>query len=327
MRRAPALSFLLAGVLLALAGSARADGLPVLGIDVGPDGIAVGVARYVTLPVGGGRTMLARVSTRDGRVQAFRVLHGSFTVPAVAYDATAGGLSADGRRLVLIEPRSSFPRATTTLLVVDTRRLRTERLVRLRGDFGFDAVSPDGRLAYLVHYTSPRDATRYDVRALSTVTGRLDPARIVDPHESGEKMRGNPLARVSSRDGRWAYTLYDGAGGTPFVHALDTTRRSARCIDLDLLAGRQDLWQMHLRLSADGTRLAVGKAAAIDLTSFRVESRPDASRGAEHRERLGLWVSVSATVLGLAALLAGSLLLRRRGGLSPTRLAGALRRS
>jgi hypothetical protein len=302
----------------AVAGVARADGLPVLGIDVGAEGVAVGEARYVTLPVGD-RTMLERVATRDGRVLAFRLLRGTFTVPAVAYDGSAGGLSADGRRLVLIEPRASFPRARTTLAVVDTKRLRIERLVRLRGDFGFDAVSPDGRWAFLINYTSPRDPTRYDVRALNVVTGRLDPRRIVDPHESGEKMRGNPITRAASPDGRWAYTLYDGAGATPFVHALDTSARTARCIDLDLLTGRHDLWRMRLLLSADGSRLAVGKAAEIDLTSFRLEPRTDAAEaGSGHRLRPWL-------VPLLLSLLVGAALAWRHAGRA--RPANAVRRA
>ena len=49
-------------------------------------------------------------------------------------------------------------------------------------------------------------------------------------------MRGNPLSRATSVDGRWAYTLYDGGGAQPFVHALDTANATARCIDLDGLA-------------------------------------------------------------------------------------------
>jgi hypothetical protein len=309
----------------AFAGPARADGLPVLGIDVGPDGVAAGQARYVTLPVRDGRTMLERVSTRDGRVLGFRLLRGTLTVPAVAYDGTAGGLSANGRRLVLIEPRATFPRAATTLAVVDTRRLRVERLVRLRGDFSFDAVSPDGHWAYLVNYTSPQDPTRYDVRALSTLTGRLDPRRVVDPHETGEKMRGNPITRAADHDGRWAYTLYDGAGGTPFVHALDTSRRTARCIDLELLAGRQDLWQMRLSLGRDGTELHVGKAATIDLTTFRV-SAPHVAAAARSRYRDIRWAFASATGLALAGLLAVGLA-RRRGRLNPARVSRVPRRT
>jgi hypothetical protein len=315
---------LLLGAVLASAGAApglaRADGLPVLGIDVGSEGVAVGPARYVTIPAGD-RTLVARVATRGGRVLAFRLLSGTFTVPAVAYDGSASGLSANGRRLVLIEPRTSFPRAQTTLAVVDTRHLRVERLVHLRGDFSFDAVSPNGRWAYLVNYTSPRDPTRYDVRALNMVTGRLDPQLVVDPRETGEKMRGNPITRTASRDGRWAYTLYDGAGGTPFVHALDTSTRTARCIDLGLLTGRQDLWRMRLSLSADGSTLAVGKAAAIELASFRVV-RSHAADAPRTDRRTWPWVFA----LGLAALFAAGLVTRRRGGLGPTRLANVLRR-
>ncbi len=315
---------LLLGAVLASAGAAsgiaRADGLPVLGIDVVSEGVAVGPARYVTMPAGD-RTLLARVATRGGRVLAFRFLPGTFTIPAVAYDGSASGLSANGRRLVLIEPRAGFPRARTTLAVVDTKRLRVERLVRLRGDFSFDAVSPDGRWAYLINYTSPADPTRYDVRALNVVTGRLDPRLVVDPTESSEKMRGNPITRAASPDGRWAYTLYDGAGATPFVHALDTSRRTARCIDLDLLTGRQDLWRMRLSLSADGSTLAVGKAAAIDLASFRVVP-PQAAEAARTGDRTWPW----ALGLGLVTVVAAWLVARRRGGLRRTRLANAPRR-
>jgi hypothetical protein len=306
----------------AVAGGARTDGLPVLGIDVGAQGVAVGPARYVTLPVGP-RTLLARIATRDGQVRAHRLLPGTFTIPAVAYDATSGGLSANGRRLVLIEPRTSFPRAETALAVVDATRLRVDRIVRLRGDFSFDAVSPDGHRAYLVHYTSPRDPTRYDVRALDLGTGRLDPRRVIDPRESGEKMRGNPITRVTSRDGRWAYTLYDGAGATPFVHALDTEGRRARCIDLDRLAGRPDLWRLRLALSADGTELRVGRAAAIDLRTFRVAPIAAAARPDEPSPRWP-WVAVAALAL---AVLTAAVVARRRGGPRRAGLAADVRRT
>jgi hypothetical protein len=68
----------------------------------------------------------------------------------------------------------------------------------------------------------------------------------VDPREPDEDMRGYPITRASSPDGRWAYTLYDGAGKHPFVHALDTQGRTAACIDLDGLAGRDDLYELRL---------------------------------------------------------------------------------
>ena len=105
-------------------GAAAADGLPVLGVDVGATGVAsaAGDARYVTLPVGG--DVVARVDPNGGRVLASKLLEGSFTIPAVAYDGSAGGLSTDGQTLVLIEPRTSYPRARTTFSVLAAPHLR-----------------------------------------------------------------------------------------------------------------------------------------------------------------------------------------------------------
>jgi len=91
--------------------------------------------------------------------------------------------SADGRRLVLIEPRTRFPRARTRLILLDTRTLRTLRTIDLRGDFSFDAVSPRGAFAYLIQYTSPTDPTRYLVRAYDLRSGRLVPKAVTDPRE------------------------------------------------------------------------------------------------------------------------------------------------
>ncbi len=153
---------------------ARADGLPVLGIDVGGIGIATrsGDARYVTLPAGSS-TVVARVNPAGGRVVASRLVPGRFTIPAVAYDGSAGGLSADGRTLVLIQPRVGFPRDRTPLMVVDAERLRPRTVIRLRGDFSFDAISPRGSLLYLIQYVNPSDPTRYLVRAYDLRAGRL----------------------------------------------------------------------------------------------------------------------------------------------------------
>jgi lipoprotein LpqB-like beta-propeller protein len=258
--------------------AANADGLPVVSVDAGPTGIGTpdGGSRYVTVPAGAD-TVLARVQQRGGRIEASRLLRGSFTIPAVAYDGSASGLSADGRTLVLIAPRSSFPRARTALRVLDARRLRPRRDVRLRGDFSFDAVSPDGGRLYLIQYVAPKDPTRYLVRVYDLRSGRLLPDPVVDPTEPDEAMRGSPITRATSPGGRWAYTLYDGAGKTPFVHALDTTAGVARCVDLDLLE-RKDVSSARLAVSAEGARLSVidgdAAAAVIDTTTFGVSGPP-----------------------------------------------------
>jgi hypothetical protein len=275
---------LLLPVAAAAAGTARADVLPVEGVDLSRAGVAASdpmAARYVSLPAGRD-TLVAAVSQDGGQVRRSRLLDGRFTVPAVAYDGSPGGLSADGRTLALINPRKGFPRRYTTLAVLDTRRLGARDVITLKGDFSFDAISPNGRLLYLVQYLSKRDPTRYLVRLYDLRAGRLLREPIIDPREVGDVMRGMPITRAASPDGRWAYTLYDGAGKHPFIHALDTTGRTARCIDLHGLTGLDLLVEMRLEPSPDGGTLSVVHPAyerphaVVDLQSWEV-NEPEAS--------------------------------------------------
>src|SRR5258706_2927909 len=110
---------LAAGLLaVAVPGAARADGLPVLGVDVGQSGVVTpDGARYVTMS-SGGRTVVARVAQTGGRVLMWRSFPGTFTIPAGAYDRSAGGLSAYRKTPSLIEPRPSVPRPPTRILVL-----------------------------------------------------------------------------------------------------------------------------------------------------------------------------------------------------------------
>lgn len=252
-------------VMAVVAPAAAADGLPVLNVDVGSSGIVApgGTVRYVTVTAGD-QTVVAATRLRGGQILRQQAWPGTWTIPAVAYDRSAGGLSADRRTLVLIEPRTSFPRRETRLLVVRALTLRSAGLVDLHGDFSFDAVSPDGSRIFLIQYTSPVDPTRYLVRAYDVNARRLVPKPIVDPRDAGEKMRGNPLSRATSPDGRFAYTLYDG-GGRPFVHALDTARSTARCIDLEGIPPRTNLWALRLRLSDDVLTVDRGRTTLASL--------------------------------------------------------------
>ena len=324
-RKALLLKALASGLALvsvaAVPAAATADGLPVLGVDVGSQGVAARTSpvRYVALHAGR-ETIVARTAVVGGRVLGFTRLAGNFTIPAVAYDGSASGLSADAGTLVLIQPRLTFPRARTALAILDAKRLRLRTLVTLPGDFSFDAVSPQGRTLFLIQYLSARDPTRYKVRAYDLRSERLLANPIVDPHERGA-MRGSPITRAASPDGRWAYTLYDGAGGTPFIHALDTGKSQARCIDLPMLSGRQDLSQLRITLGSEGAKLTVGtpeqKLALVDTNTFRVRApaEPTATRPARTVNRQGrrAWplfgVAALATVLGASML---SLALRRR---------------
>jgi hypothetical protein len=260
-------------VALAVTATAAADGLPVLGIDVGQQGVTASGSpdRYVTIN-DGEWTTVERIARNGGRVLAWQKILGTFTIPAVAYDFSASGLSADGSTLVLIQPRRVFPRASTTFALFDARKLWLERTFTLHGDFSFDAISPRGKKMFLINYTSPADPTRYTVRAYDLVANALVAKPVTDPAEKNpDKMRGSPITRMLSVDGRWAYTLYDGAGGEPFVHALDTATSRAHCIDLPMLLGNQSLWDLRFT-RGPGTKIQIGTPgtalAVVDTRTF-----------------------------------------------------------
>jgi hypothetical protein len=89
-------------------------------------------------------------------------------------------------------------------------------------------------------------------------------------------MDGQPVTRATSSDGRWAYTLYAREKNDPFVHALDTVRREAFCVDLPLRLAQPRQMELRLRLTRDGSTLSVVRhrpVAVIDTTSWRVERR------------------------------------------------------
>lgn len=295
----------LAVVLLILAllpASATADGLPAVGIDATPLSLPDGDVAYVTKS-GKQSTRLVERARYGGPLRDRR-LRGAFSVPAVAYDGSPGGLSADGRTLVLISPRVRYPRKRTTFAVVDPERLSVRRLIHLKGDFSFDAISPDGLLMYLIEY-DPQNLTRYAVRAYNMRARNLVTEPVVDPDEP-EPMTGVPVTRASSADARWAYTLYD-SPEHPFVHALDTARRTAVCIDLDDLSRA---WGSSLELH--GSRLdVVGRAgrirASISTRTHRLVKPP-----ADPVEDAGpSWLPIAAPTAALL-LLAATVLRRSR---------------
>jgi hypothetical protein len=256
MTRYVGLTLALFAVLCApAAGSAG----PFAGADAGTAGVTIpGLgSRYVAVRAPGG-TVVREVDRDGGRIRASRPLRGRLVIPVVAADGSATGLSADGTTLVLAAPRNTFPRRRSAFSVLDTRRLAPRSTITLPGDFTLDAIAPDGGRLYLIQSTSPEDLTRYAVRAYDVAAHRLLPHAIVDPEEADEPMRGSPLARALSRDGRWAYTLYDGNGAHPFIHALDTVAARAKCIDLDALAGRDDLASLRLAVEPDGTVAILG---------------------------------------------------------------------
>jgi hypothetical protein len=300
-------------LVLALPALSRAAGQPVLGY-AGPSASlrsVDGAHRYLARSHGH-ETMIEDVSPVG---TLGYTIPGSFAIPMVAFDGSLGGLSTDGRTLALERLRTAFPDRSSELAVLDAGTLRVRRLVHLRGDFSFDAISPNGRWVYLIQYTST-SASQYRVRALDTRSGRLLPHEIIDPHDRGEKMRGYPVTRLSSPDGRWAYTLY--AGTTmPFIHALDTSGLRARCIDLPAFAQNLNTTLVRLRLTGRLLAVTIGRRtlSALDTRSLRPIQVSVRRRTTPSRHRAEATTRGLPQVGGLAAILlavGGLVVLRRR---------------
>ena len=253
-------------VALSLAVSgAGANGSPYSpGLVQGWDGVRASKAdvRYVTLGTPSS-TVVAAIRVRTGRVLRDRILRGVWGIPIVAYDGTTGGLSGDGKTLVVAAygPLPGEP-GTTRFTVLATKTLRKIRTIELRGSWSFDAISPDAARLYLVEHISAGASPRYRVRVLDVASGRLLPRAVIDRLASKGIMGGQPATRATSSDGRWAYTLYARSTRVPFIHALDTARRLAYCIDLPLTLDPQAQMELRLRLRNGGRELVVRQAGA-----------------------------------------------------------------
>ena len=245
--------------LVAAPAAALADGGPV----PPSQGIAIGVPG--TSPTygvfGAGRaTIVKRLGAGGVPSGAQLRLRGQYGIPGVDYRGATTGLSADGHTLVLAQLTLRGAPRTTRLLVLRTPRLAIRARIALPGWSAVDAISPNGRWLYLIHYHNA-DISKYEVLAYNLLTHRMLPKPIVDPDDRGEAMTGFPITRVMSPGYRWAYTLYMRPTGAPFIHALDTVGHRAVCIDLPSLT-HLDITNGHLSLGSGGKLLKVGFAGA-----------------------------------------------------------------
>jgi hypothetical protein len=299
----------------AMAGAALAAGGPLIPSGtygtgpVGPGSRPDSSFRYVAVGGGDNPTVLERISTDGGRVTRQLPLDGSWALPAVTILNDAGGLSADGRTLVLVRPDYGRASAETKMLLVDTDRFRKLDHLTFDGTFSFDAVSPDGSHLYLVQYADPRDPLDYRVRSYDVSKHRFEPGSIVDPDEPDEKMTGQPVSRKMSPDGRWAYTLY-GGGEETFIHALDTKAGAAQCVDLPGLE-RGQLYTLRLDVDRETGVITVLRdqtpKATVDAQTFEVtpveRSAPSVGTGGDG-DASGDWVGFAGLAVGVG-LLAG----------------------
>jgi len=275
MRKPLVLLALLALTATAATG-ARADGSPYApGLVFGATGVRgpSGALRYVSLATSRS-TIVAAIRVRSGKVLRSGVLRGFYGVPIVAWDNSTAGVSGDGRTLALGAygpPPGS--RGSTQFVLLRTRTLQPIKRFALPGSWAFDAISPDGSRLYLIEYLAAGLNPRYRVRSVDARTGRLDPEVIVDRREAEVLMRGQPVTRRTSADGRWAYTLYARPGTGPFVHALDTVEGEAYCIDLPLELRQVEQMALRLRLGRDGLEVHRGPATLAVVDTAKLELR------------------------------------------------------
>jgi hypothetical protein len=279
MRLTLALAALFALVAAVTAAGAKGDGSPYTpGLVQGADGVLApnGTVRFVTLATPKS-TVVAAIGVRSGRVVNTNVLRGFYGVPIVAWDGSTGGISADGRKLVL-GSYGPLPgdAGVTRFVFLRAKTLRQVRVFKLPGSWAYDAISPDGSTIYLIEYLAAGSSPRYRVRSLDTSTGRVDSEAIADRREDEVLMRGQPVTRKTGLDGRWVYTLYARQKNEPFVHALDTVGRKAYCIDLPLRLRQLEQMALRLRLGRNGelqVRNGRTTVAVVDTEELEVTQR------------------------------------------------------
>jgi hypothetical protein len=269
MRTAILVAVALAVALTATAAAAKG---PVPGIDTGPRGVRTptGAVKYVAMGARGGGTVVRAIQVADGKVVRSRVIPGRYGLAVVTLDGSRGGLSADGKTLVLASLDRSEIRSRFAVVATGTLALR--KVITLPGLYSYDAISPTGSIVYLIEY-KPSEA--YNVRALDVATGTLYQGVVVDKREAGEPMEGYPVTRATTSDGAWAFTLYGRDLEQAFVHALGTKDRVAVCIDLPWIVSRTAL--MHVRMAMSGSDLvlrdAAGRVAVVDtLNGYKVRA-------------------------------------------------------
>ena len=310
--------------MLVTSQSRAASGPPFPVEDVGGQGVAAvdGSFRYVTLRRGlsnGYETTLLKIAQEGGEVERSRIIDDDFSVPAVALDGAPTGLSHDGSTLALIKPRVSYFRKTTEVMVLETGRLTGEPgRITLDGDFSLDGLSPDGKTLFLIEHTDRRDPGAYQVRSYDIDAQQLDPDPILDSEEEPDEMRGQPQTRVTSADGRWEYTLYDG-GEHPFIHALDVVEAATVCIDLDMIRAK-DTYGATLAMSEDESAIEFTDRrgdlrAVIDSETFEAtepgESPEPEATATKPGEESALGTGIVAGGVALLGI-GGLVLLRRR---------------
>ena len=201
------------------------------------------------------------------------LLPGNFRLPVATITGVPGGMSPDGRWLVVESfegPTNTVP-TTTHMLMIDTAASKVMHRVNLNGYFHFDAVSNDGLRLYLIQYLNGKE---YYVRLYDVSGGALDANIVVDKSDGNQAMAGVRLSGVASPDGHTLFSMYVRENESPFIHALSLDGPFAFCLDLPGNGYAKSDAEMHWSLAMDraGSRLyavngATGIVAEIDISN------------------------------------------------------------
>jgi hypothetical protein len=200
-------------------------------------------------------------------------LPGHFELPPATVTGVPGGLSQNGRWLVLesFDATSNGVRTATHLLVVDTSYVKGAQQINLNGFFEFDAVSNDGQRIFLIEYLA---GNHYHVRFYDFGAGRLDPNIVFDKSDGSSDMAGVRLSGIPSHDGQWLYSVYVREDKSAFIHALNLEVPFALCIDLPgsgYMANPDD-FHWSLAMNAAGTHLYAANGATGMVADLPVDN-------------------------------------------------------
>ena len=176
-------------------------------------------------------------------------------------------------------------RHRTSITIVRTNSDR-RRTYDLRGNFGIEGFSTDGRQLFLLEYMPAMNPWHYGLRRLVLKSGDIQEIKREKQNAPGQ-MNGTGKLALFSPAGDELYTLYTQQGPNythvdpedvdekdhdaiyAFVHLLNLDGAWTHCIDLPPPFGTGDVTTHAMAVSADGSRLYVadpssGGVAVID---------------------------------------------------------------
>jgi hypothetical protein len=207
-------------------------------------------------------------------------LPGPYQLPRTTQDGKPGGLSQNGRWLVLYLTATNHTKAS--FLLVDTRARVISHRADLEGWWEFDGIDDQGLRLYLTHYL-PDDPGHYNV-SLYHVDTRSIEGPIIEKGGELRVMQGNRLSAITDPAGAWQYSLYSRAAGEgAFIHTLSLNAPFAWCVDLPGGGTPEQQAAWSLAMSADGHQLfatnpVLNRALAYDLDAASPGSPPALKR-------------------------------------------------